>query len=64
MHYLRHSVAEWELRPGLIIDVVVLLKEPLKSFVTLNVILFESKDLEGLLFRNEAALDTQPLFSN
>jgi hypothetical protein len=64
VHNLGHSIAEWQLRARLIVDVIVLLQKPLQRLVTLDIVLLETEDLEGLLLRYETALDTQTLLSH
>lgn len=64
MHDLGHPVAEGKMRTSLIINIIVLLQEPLQCLVTLNVVLFQTEDLEGLLLCDEAALDTKTLLGN
>lgn len=64
MHDLGHSVAERQLSACLIIYVIVLLKKPLQRLVTLDIVLFETENLEGLLLRYETTLDTQTLLGN
>lgn len=64
MHDLRHSVIIRYLRAGLVIDVVVLLQQPLQRLVRLYVVLLQSQNLKCLLFRYKAALDAQPLLGD
>ena len=65
MHNLRHMARVRNCRQLIArINVIVLLKQPLKALIGLEVILLQTKDIKGLLLGNETALDSQSLFSN
>lgn len=52
------------MRARLIVYVVVLFEEPLKRLVTLDVVLLEPEDLEGLLLGHETTFDSQTLLGD